>query len=154
MKRIKKNQTYNICLEAVKNNGDAFQYVKEEFKTHELCLMAIRDDVFNMTYIENPTKEIQLEALKIDSTVISVFEEINFEVVLTALQSAKDVNDVLLELRTGEYKQSYLQCEYDELQRIFKLWVVNVFAGKCSPLNVARQLLNHRQTRYLIKKDF
>lgn len=38
---IKNNQTYELCMEAVKQCGTALNYVDEEFRTDELIKVAI-----------------------------------------------------------------------------------------------------------------
>jgi hypothetical protein len=45
--------TEEICLEAVKHDGSALEYVPEALKTQELCLSALKNDfsVWTMRYI-------------------------------------------------------------------------------------------------------
>ena len=44
-----KEQTKEICLEAVKNNGDALRYVKEQ--TKEICLEAVKNNGYALRYV-------------------------------------------------------------------------------------------------------
>ena len=60
--RYVKEQTPEICLEAVKQNGYALQYVKEQ--TEEICLEAIKRYVYALRYVKDQTPEICLEAVK------------------------------------------------------------------------------------------
>jgi hypothetical protein len=45
-----KDQTERICLEAVKENGNALRYVKEQ--TEEICLEAIRQNLTAIEYVD------------------------------------------------------------------------------------------------------
>jgi hypothetical protein len=45
-----KDQTEEICLEAVKQNGYALQYVKEQ--TEAICLEAVKEDGDAFQYVE------------------------------------------------------------------------------------------------------
>lgn len=52
-----KNQTREICLEAIdKHGGIALEYVKEQ--TDEMCWKAISNTFEPLKYIRKPTKEI------------------------------------------------------------------------------------------------
>ena len=57
-----KDQTSEICLEAVKRNGDSLQYVKEQ--TSEICLEAVKQNGYSLRYVKEQTSEICLEAVK------------------------------------------------------------------------------------------
>ena len=57
-----KEQTAEICLEAVKKYGDALKYVKEQ--TAEICLEAVKQDGDALRYVKEQTPEICLEAVK------------------------------------------------------------------------------------------
>jgi hypothetical protein len=45
-----KEQTPEICLTAVKQNGYALQYVKEQ--TPEICLTAVKEDGYALKYVD------------------------------------------------------------------------------------------------------
>ena len=45
-----KNQTEPICLEAVKEDGDTLQYVKDQ--TESICLEAVREDGYALEYVD------------------------------------------------------------------------------------------------------
>ena len=57
-----KNQTPDICLEAVKQNGFALQFVNNQ--TQEICLAAVKRDVFALKFVKEQTHEMCLEAVK------------------------------------------------------------------------------------------
>lgn len=56
-----KEQTEEICLEAVKQNGDALKHVKEQ--TEEICLEAVKN-CDALKHVKKQTEEICLEAIK------------------------------------------------------------------------------------------
>lgn len=60
------DKTPDICLEAVKRNGDALCWVPEDFKTSEMCFIAINQSGISLEHIssQNKTYEMCLEAVK------------------------------------------------------------------------------------------
>ena len=58
----------NECLEAVKRDGYALQYVKEQ--TPEICLEAVKTDGYALQYVKEQTKDICLEAVKTDGLAL------------------------------------------------------------------------------------
>jgi hypothetical protein len=64
--RYVKNQTENICLEAVKQDGHALRYVKNQ--TENICLEAVKQDGTALMYVnenifKNMTEELTLEQI-------------------------------------------------------------------------------------------
>jgi hypothetical protein len=57
-----KNKTPEICLEAVKQNGLALEFVKEQ--TPEICLEAVKQDGLALEFVKERTPEICIEAVK------------------------------------------------------------------------------------------
>ena len=57
-----KDQTEKICLEAVKQNGMALEYVKDQ--TFEICLTAIQREPFALRYVKDQTFTICHEAVE------------------------------------------------------------------------------------------
>ena len=55
-----KEQTQELCLEAVKQNGCALNYVKEQ--TDDICLEAVKQNGYALQFVKNHTDEICLEA--------------------------------------------------------------------------------------------
>ena len=58
----------NDCLEAVKQDGHALQFVKEQ--TPEICLEAIKENWSALRYVKEQTPEICLEAVRKDGWVL------------------------------------------------------------------------------------
>lgn len=61
-------QTEEICLIAVKQDGLALEYVKEQ--TEEICLEAVRQNGCALPYVKKQTKDICLEAVRQNSYAI------------------------------------------------------------------------------------
>ena len=61
MKEIQ-NQTNEICLLAVKQNGMALQFVKNQ--TNEICLSAVQQNGMALQFVKNQTNEICLSAVQ------------------------------------------------------------------------------------------
>jgi len=57
-----KEQTAEICMEAVKQNGNALMYVREQ--TAEICMEAVKQDSNALMYVREQTAEICMEAVK------------------------------------------------------------------------------------------
>ena len=79
-----KEQTHEICLEAVKKNGHALYHVKEQ--TYELCLEAVKQNGFALRYVKEQTNEICLEAVKRDGYALQYVEEQTHEICLEAVK--------------------------------------------------------------------
>ena len=56
------NQYEEVCLEAVKINAYALEYVKEQ--TPKICLEAVKKDGWVLRYVKEQTEEMCLEAIK------------------------------------------------------------------------------------------
>ena len=50
------------CLEAVRQKGDALQYVQNQ--TEEICLEAVRQNSYALQWVQNQTEEICIEAVR------------------------------------------------------------------------------------------
>ena len=59
--RYVKEQTLEICLEAVKENGYALRYVKEQ--TPEICLEAVKEYGKALRHVKKQTPEICVQAI-------------------------------------------------------------------------------------------
>ena len=57
-----KDQTLELCAAAVKKNGDVLQYVRDQ--NEEVCLEAVKQNGYSLFYVKNKTPEICLEAVK------------------------------------------------------------------------------------------
>ena len=62
------NQTKEICLCAVKQEGYAIMYVKEQ--TEEICLAAVRQNGLALKYVKEQTEFICSEAIRQDKCAI------------------------------------------------------------------------------------
>ncbi|MGO0862371.1 DUF4116 domain-containing protein, partial [Clostridioides difficile] len=49
-----KNQTVEICIEAVKRKGSALEYVKN--KTEEICIEALKQNKYSIKYVKDKEK--------------------------------------------------------------------------------------------------
>lgn len=58
------NITYKLCLEAVKQNGQALYYVDNKYKTREICLEALKQNGLTISYIKNPSYDMIMTAVK------------------------------------------------------------------------------------------
>ena len=82
--RYVKEQTHEICLEAVRRNGRVLRYVKEQ--THEICLGAVRQDGLALQYVKEQTHEICLEAVRQDGCAICYVKDQTHEICLEAVR--------------------------------------------------------------------
>jgi hypothetical protein len=60
--RYVKNQTPELCLAAVQQNGLALQHVKNQ--TPKLCMVAVQKNGWSLRYVQNQTPEICLVAVQ------------------------------------------------------------------------------------------
>ena len=70
-----KEQTPEICLEAVKEDGHVLQYVKEQ--TFEICLEAIKETGFAFEYVKEQTPLITHYLKKYNDSIYTVFKKKN-----------------------------------------------------------------------------
>src|SRR5574344_1703646 len=68
-----KNQTQEICLEAVKQDAYALRFVKEQ--TPEICLQAVKQNGFALEYVKEQTSDICLEAIKRNGLALEYVKE-------------------------------------------------------------------------------
>lgn len=57
-------QTEELCIEAVRNNPMALQYIHNQ--TEDICLEAIKKDGMALQYVKNITHRISIEAIRYD----------------------------------------------------------------------------------------
>ena len=91
-----KNQTPDICLEAVKQNGLALRYVKEQ--TPEICLEAVKEDGEALQFVKNQTPDICLAAVKQTGYALAYVKEQTPEICIEAVKQTvyalKYVNNI------------------------------------------------------------
>ena len=61
------------CLEAVKNEGYALQYVKEQSET--VCLEAVKNEGYALKYVKEQSETVCLEAVKRNSDALQYVKE-------------------------------------------------------------------------------
>ncbi len=80
-----KNQTPEMCLIAVQQNGNALQYVLEQ--TREINLMACQSQGLSLRYVRDQTPEINLMAVQQTGYALQYVLEQNPEICLKACQT-------------------------------------------------------------------
>ena len=79
-----KDQTEDICLEAVKENGLALKFVKNQ--THDICMEAVKRNAYSLKYIKNQSKELCLEAVKQNGLALQYVKEQTEDICLEAVK--------------------------------------------------------------------
>lgn len=79
-----KEQTPELCLEAVRNDGNALRYVKEQ--TTELCLGAVSNCSWALKYVKEQTPEICIEAVKNTGFALEYVKEQTTEICVEAVK--------------------------------------------------------------------
>ena len=72
---------YEKDLEAVKRNGYALKFVKNQ--TPEICLQAVKQDGWALRFVKEQTPEICLEAVKQDGDALQCIDTDKFRVKIT-----------------------------------------------------------------------
>ena len=91
-----KEQTQELCLEAVKQNGCALNYVKEQ--TDDICLEAVKQNGYALQFVKIHTDEICLEAVKQDGYALQFVKVHIDEICLEAVkQNAYALQSIYLE---------------------------------------------------------
>ncbi len=93
--RYVKEQDREICLEAVKQDGLALQYVKEQDR--EICLEAVKQDGLALRYVENYYEEMKDLDSPYMEDYIKVFEKDSNTEIREALVNLKHNIDGILE---------------------------------------------------------
>ena len=66
------NQTYEICYEAVKNNGFSIKYVNDNILDENICIEAIKQNLFAFKYVKEECKTTDVYYL-----IIKKLQELN-----------------------------------------------------------------------------
>ena len=77
-------QTPELCLEAVKQHSWALQYVKEQ--TPQLCLEAVKQDGWALQFVKQQTPELCLEAVRRNGSALQYVLEQTPELCLEAVK--------------------------------------------------------------------
>jgi hypothetical protein len=84
------NQKPEYCMEALKA-GARLGDIKTQFRTQEIVNYAIQKEPSDISYINNPSEELQLEAVRQDGTVIQfIHAPISPAVLLAAVEQNAD----------------------------------------------------------------
>ena len=83
--RYVKEQTPDICLEAVKQNGCALQFVKEQ--TPEICLEAVKQNEYALAFVKKQTEDICLAAVKKQDGFNNIIEFIDIDIMREIIRS-------------------------------------------------------------------
>ena len=68
---------YNYCMNAVKQDGNALQFV--EIQTKEICMEAVKENGNALQFVKIQTKEICIEAVKEDGDALRYVDNRIFE---------------------------------------------------------------------------
>ena len=74
---LKATKLVDKDLEAVKQDGYALQYVKEQ--TQEICIEAVKQDGYALQYVKEQTQEICIEAVKQDGYALEFVDKSIFK---------------------------------------------------------------------------
>ena len=72
------------CMEAVRQNGSALQYVRDQRET--ICLEAVRENGYALKYVNNQTEEISLEAVKESGLALKYVRDRTEEICRVAME--------------------------------------------------------------------
>jgi ribosomal protein S2 len=61
------------AMEAVKQNGNALRYVKEQ--TESICMEAVKQDGYTLRYVKEQTESICMEAVKQDGYALQYVDK-------------------------------------------------------------------------------
>lgn len=67
---ITKNQTLQICIEAVKQNGLALQFAAHKFRTTEVCHIAVEQNEMALKHAPNQTNDMCMSAVQRNGTTL------------------------------------------------------------------------------------
>ena len=82
--RFIKEQTPDICITAVKEDGQALQYVKEQ--TPDICLEAVKKNGFVLAYVKEQTPDICLEAVKQNGLALKYVKDQTEDICIEAVK--------------------------------------------------------------------
>ena len=79
-----KEQSPEICMEAVKQFGHALKYVREQ--TTEICMEAVKQNYHVLEYVKEQTPEICMEAVKQNGYALRYVREQTFVICMEAVK--------------------------------------------------------------------
>jgi antirestriction protein ArdC len=114
MLQFVKEQTPEICMEAVKKTGLALEYVKEQ--TPGICMAAVKQDGYALEHVKKQTPEICTEAVKQNGWVLYYVKEQTPEICREAVKKnglvLTLVKEQTPEICTEAVKQEGLALQY------------------------------------------
>lgn len=81
------NQDHDICKAAVKQDGNAIQFVDEKLLTKELQLLAIEQEPQSIRFISNPSEELCIKAVKQNGLVIRFIDKQTYNICVEAVKN-------------------------------------------------------------------
>lgn len=78
------NQTYEVCLAAVRKSGWALQHIIQQ--TPEICLAAVQQDGSSLKVVEEQSLEVCLAAIKNDLSALEIVRHQTLELCLAAVR--------------------------------------------------------------------
>ena len=103
-----KEQNHEICLAAVKQNGWALKDVKNQ--TADICLAAIKENGCAVEYVQNPTKELYVDAV---NSNIKALQHITNKDIITIICNSLNIlylpsnanhRDLIIRCIDGKYR--------------------------------------------------
>jgi hypothetical protein len=90
-----KNKKYDLCLEAVRQDGIALQYIKENQQTEELCLEAVKQNGLALQYVGNELKSFRicLAAVKQNGLAIQYVKDEIYDIELFRTEYGIHLNE-------------------------------------------------------------
>lgn len=82
-----KEQTPEICMTAVQQNGLILEHVKEQ--TPELCMAAVQKDPWALEHVKEQTLELCMTAIQQDGRALKYVKKQTPEICMTAVQQTQ-----------------------------------------------------------------
>ncbi|MBQ3423162.1 MAG: DUF4116 domain-containing protein, partial [Romboutsia sp.] len=99
-----KEQTEELCLEAVRRNGLLLEYVREQ--TPKICLVAVKQNGYALKYVKEQTEELCLAAVKKNPEALQYVNDKNSKICFYAFLGLYKIEDVIIaKIMEDEYKE-------------------------------------------------
>jgi hypothetical protein len=108
------NQTDELCIEAVKNNGMALQFVKNQ--TQEICLLAVKENGMALQFVKKQTHEICLLAVKQNGMSLQFIKDKEYKLLFITTNiniKSDDICSICISQNNNEW------CEIVDCMHIF-----------------------------------
>jgi hypothetical protein len=107
------SQTPDICLAAVEQTGMALQYVQSQ--TPDICLAAVKQDGMALQYVQSQTPDMCLAAVKQDGMVLKHVQNKTEEICIAAVEQNRDALRYVPMAHQGRFeyiKRHYYTCNF------------------------------------------